>query len=507
MRLHDEHKLRMSPGTSSSLHQSENDALVSRVASLRSLHSFMIGRRALCAHKWPRGTLRALLSVTLLTTVAHAGHAPLVPEPRTILLRDDDPAHIVVGTRQGGYFVTGDAGTTWSWMCEAGVGYDDEEVYPGALLAGGTLVVSTGFGGIAVSADGCGWSPWLPSAQPFVADVRTQPGSPGTVLALEARSDGTAFVNQLWRSSDDAKTWHELGAPFAPDALASSFAISDEQELYVGLSGPAGAELLRSADAALQWQRATLTTELGVTPRVIGARGAPGHAHVFVVADYAQAEGISTEGDRALLSIDGGQTFSPLLQATGDLSSWALSADGDRLVVGGHDDGIYLLSDASSASPGAVMTLVTSRRVHALAWSAQGQLYAAGHEASDGFSVGVSEDDGATFRGVFALCQVQGPLACAADTSVGMECKSSGEAGWDVRKEVAASDACENAPNDDGGSAGAGTETPAGATDQPSRRASGCAFSPARDGRGTLLVLSLAMLASVLAARRRTVDS
>ena len=35
-------------------------------------------------------------------------------------------------------------------MCEAAVGYADEEVYPGALLPSGKLVVSTGFGGIAI---------------------------------------------------------------------------------------------------------------------------------------------------------------------------------------------------------------------------------------------------------------------------------------------------------------------------------------------------------------------
>jgi hypothetical protein len=406
-------------------------------------------------------------------------------------------------------------------MCEAGVGYEDEEVYPGALLPGGTLVVSTGFGGMAVSADGCGWEPWLPSEQPFVADVRADPSSPGVVVALEARGDGDTFVNRLWRSSDSAKSWQPLGAPFAPGLLATSFAISDQGELYVGASSPAGAELLRSADAALSWQSASLSTEPGVTPRVVGARGAPGSSRVFVVADYAQAEGTTTAGDRALLSIDGGQSFSTLLQASGDLSSWALSANGARLAVGGHDDGIYLLHDASSASAEALMTRVTSRRVHALAWSAQGELYAAGHEASDGFSLGVSTDDGRTFQGVFALYQVKGPLACAADTSVGAECKSSGETGWDVRKEVAASDACTVA-GDLSGAPVLGDDTPVnepGTTDEPQEpsgaatpqggsaaAASGgegsCALARAPYGTSAPLSSSLAILAAALAARR-----
>jgi photosystem II stability/assembly factor-like uncharacterized protein len=481
----------------------------------------MIGRCAVSAHKRPRAALRAIVAVLLLTAVGHAGHAPLVPEPRTILLRDDEPDHLVIGTRRGGYFVTRDAGATWSWMCEAGIGYDDEEVYPGALLPGGTLIVSTGFGGVAVSADGCGFTPWLPSEQPFVADVRADPGSPGAVIALDAHTAGDAFVNRLWRSSDGAKSWQPLGAPFAPDALASSFAISEQGELYVGVAGAEGAELLRSADAALSWQRSPLSMEPGVTPRVIGARGAPGRSRVFVIADYAQAEGITIAGDRALLSTDGGQTFATLLEATGDLSSWALSANGERLAVGGHDDGIYLLQDAGSASQGAVMTLVASRRVHALAWSAQGRLYAAGHEASDGFSVGVSDDDGRTFRGVFALCQVKAPLACPTDTSVGTECKSSGETGWDVRKEVAASDACTatgelsdappagdppvdvpgtdtHEPHEADGDAPPDEHSPASA----SRGDGSCAFMAAPFGSSTSLSVSFAMLVASLAARR-----
>jgi hypothetical protein len=488
----------------------------------------MIGRRAWCAHKRPRGSLRALLGVLLLTAVGHAGHAPLVPEPRSILVRDDAPEHLVIGARRGGYFVTRDAGATWRWMCEAGVGYDDEEVYPGALLPGGTLVVSTGFGGVASSADGCGWSSWLPSEQPFVADLRSDPAEPATVLALEARSDGEAFVNQLWRSTDSAKSWQPLGAAFAPDTLATSFAISDQHELYVGVVGASGAELLRSADSALTWQRATVTSEPGVTPRVIGARGQPGSARVFVVADYAQADGLTTAGDRALISSDGGQTFSSLLEATGDLSSWSLSADGARLVVGGHNDGIFLLAEARTASAGAAMTLVTSRRVHALAWGAQGQLYAAGHEASDGFSVGVSADDGRTFKPVFALCQVQGPLDCSADTSVGAQCQSGGETGWDVRKEVADSDACNAAGqltsatgngNGDGeppvgapevgdtdsprdpGADDTVTPTPTGTRPESSDSGAGCAFARGPDQRSTALAVGLALLA--IAMRRR----
>src|SRR5689334_13533122 len=81
----------------------------------------------------------AALSCIFLVSPARAGHAPLVPEPKTILLREAAPEEVVVGTRRGGYFMTRDGGKTWAWICEAGVGYDDEEVYPGVFLPSGTL--------------------------------------------------------------------------------------------------------------------------------------------------------------------------------------------------------------------------------------------------------------------------------------------------------------------------------------------------------------------------------
>src|SRR6478609_1945664 len=151
-----------------------------------------------------------LVGCVCSANVALAGHAPLVPEPRTILLQNGRSEHVVVGTRRGGYFVTQDAGASWSWLCEAGVGYDDEEVYPGAILPSGVLVVSTGFGGVASSADGCAFTPWLPSEQPFIADIRVRAGQSSSVVALEASADGASFVNRLWESTDDAATWQQL---------------------------------------------------------------------------------------------------------------------------------------------------------------------------------------------------------------------------------------------------------------------------------------------------------
>lgn len=473
--------------------------------SVMSVVSVMFGRGSLRAFVGRNVAVCVLLTCVCRVDVAFAGHAPLVPEPRTILLQDGDPERVVVGTRRGGYFLTKDGGASWSWLCEAGVGYDDEEVYPGVLLKSGTLVISTGFGGVASSSDGCSFAGWLPSERPFIADVRVRAGEPGSVLALETRSEGASFVNQLWESSDDAATWQPLGAPFADEETATSFALADDGTIFAGTTDSAGAALWRLDPNASRAQRVSLTDDAGVVPRVIGASGSGDTARVYVVLDYEQVEGLTTHGDLALLSSDGGGAFTPLLASAGDLAAAALSADGKTLALGGESDGIQLLANADIATGDAKPVKISDLEAHALAWDASGRLYVAGHEAEDGFSVGVSADGGHTFQRFFALCQVQGPLECPAESSVGGLCLASGETGWDVRKEVADSHAC-----DDGqaGSAGATNDSsvagePTVNASSPTARGGGCSIAPLSAGQGTSsLGLLLAYLIGQLRRRK-----
>lgn len=450
----------------------------------------MISRRSRTPRVGRNGAWLLGAFIAFCAESAHAGHEPLVPEPRTILLRAGDPNHVVIGTRRGGYFVTRDGGTSWSWICEAGIGYDDEEVYPGALLGNGALVVSTGFGGLAISPDGCGWSPWLPSEQPFVADVRVS-ATGDRVVVLEARAAGEAFVNRLWQSTDQGGSWQELGEPFAADSQALSFALSESGEVFAGSAGPAGAELWRAGPDAVGWQRLQLSGEPAVRPRIVGASGSGESARIYAVLNHAVAEGITTPADSVVVSSDGGASFRTLLHAQGEIAASALSADGDRLAVGGHADGVHVLEQAKSALPDAELPQVSTMSVHALAWGDGGQLYAAGHEAIDGFSVGVSSDAGRSFAPLFALCQVTGPLACSADSAVGAQCSSSGETGWDVRKEVANPDACRDPDADQTPE----VDSPAPSSAQPAvapsaKNAASCAFSAGYDPSvvGSLLV-------------------
>ena len=259
-------------------------------------------------------------------------------------------------------------------------------------------------------------------------------------------------------------------------------------------------------DDGLSFTRYAVSPAADAVPRVLAIDA----GRLFVLLDRLQAE-TATAGDELFVSHDGGQSYQSLLLAAGDLVATALAPDGKRLTLGGHHDGIYSLDFETLA-----LEQVSTKSVHVLAASAEGKLYAVGHEDVDGYSLGVSTDGGRTFSAVLALCQVLGPLECATDSSVGAQCLVGGETGWDVRKEAYPSPACQEVseptvtpaePEAEGDEAqppggtpeSPAAETPTGAKGDRIRGQLACSLSRAPSASGWLFGL----LGLALARRRR----
>src|SRR5262249_38774728 len=68
-------------------------------------------------------------------------------------------------------------------------------------------------------------------------------------------------------------------------------------------------------------------------------------------------------------------------------------------------------------------TKVSNVGARCLTWTAQG-LYACANEFTDGFTAGVSTDQGKTFTPIMHLQRLCGPLMCGAATSTGKLCPS-----------------------------------------------------------------------------------
>ena len=119
-----------------------------------------------------------------------------------------------------------------------------------------------------------------------------------------------------------------------------------------------------------------------------------------------------------MLSEDAGETWSTLFQAAHAVPAAAITQDG-VLFFGNPEEGLFrfALTEVGDTRP-AQVSMTPTRGLAA----SGGRLYSIGDELSDGYSVAVSADDGATFTPFFALCKNHIAAACNAETSVGTVC-------------------------------------------------------------------------------------
>jgi MYXO-CTERM domain-containing protein len=132
-----------------------------------------------------------------------------------------------------------------------------------------------------------------------------------------------------------------------------------------------------------------------------------------------------------------------------------------------------------------------------LTWTAQG-LYACANEFTDGFTLGLSSDQGKTFTPLMHLRDLCGPLACGAATSAGKTCPEL----WGATQLSLGGASCASDGGVDGGGTGGGGGSGSGGSSS-SGGGGGCACStPDATPGSALSPLSLLALA-LLRSRRR----
>jgi hypothetical protein len=134
---------------------------------------------------------------------------------------------------------------------------------------------------------------------------------------------------------------------------------------------------------------------------------------------YLRISPTATAPGRAIVTRDGGATFSDLGTIPGDVSGFALSPDGATLAVGGADNGLYVGATApADGSAAAVFSLVGTVKPSCLTWVGT-RLYACAKDAVDMFSIAASDDDGAHFMPLLHFADVT-PADCPASSSAGI---------------------------------------------------------------------------------------
>lgn len=340
----------------------------------------------------------------------------MMPEVEQVLVQPHHPEHVVIGTRYGSYYVTEDAGAHFYHVCQAAIGYDDTEAYPGLLTADGSWLISTGYSGIARSVDACNWENWAPPETAFIAGLTAV--SDTTFVALNAGNEADGFSNRIWVSTNRGASWQPQGTAIRSDLRVSGLAALDSgQRLFVTAQSADAAELVQSSDAGNTWTTRTITADALAKPVLVGVRsGAP--ERVIVLLAHPQLDALA-HPDTLLVSEDGGISWHPLFVAKLGLLSATLSEDG-TLFFGSPADGVWFLDFSRGAS---AAVRVSSEATDGLVAS-NGLLFSKAHEAAAGYSLGVSRDRGRTFQPFFSFCDAHAELACAPDSNVAELCPS-----------------------------------------------------------------------------------
>lgn len=396
-----------------------------------------------------------VLAVLSLCPAARANG--VFPATGQIVVDPGDPDHIVVRTTYG-LLTTRAAGEPWDWICESAVGYGSGFHPAIALTADGTLFAGLQDGLAVAAGDTCGWAKAPGKIDGIhVVDVSTERLDPSHSVAVS--SGGAQDKAKLWESLDNAVTWTQAGADlpggFLP--LTVDVAPSDSLRVYVsGLAGSPGSyfgAIVRSLNRGVDWQVLPIPGSTPLSAPFIAAVHPDNEDVIYVRLDGAPG--------RLLVSNNGGAAWTEVFVGEGYLRGFALSPDGTRVLVGGDMDGLWR---APTDTLSFVKVSTVSSRC--LTWSAAG-VYTCATDFVDGFSVGLSKDDGATFAPVMRRPCVRGPLDCSPQTTAGGLCPAE----WPATAMLIQQVSCEAdagvgdaGPEDDAGPGSGTTATGAGTT-------------------------------------------
>jgi hypothetical protein len=365
----------------------------------------------------PGRVAAASVAVLLLLLAAPRARADAgFPGSLQIVLPADRPNEIYLATNFG-LIISEDGGATWTWTCEqqaTNMGY----IYVVGPSPADRIFSVPGTG-LAYSDDGsCTWQVAGGTlAGAVVADVFPDPSSPSRVIALAEPTSGDASVGGgLFPSDDGGATFKDALFVGPPDGVLASLEIarSDPLTMYVAfytIDSSAGAfhpQLARSNDGGASWTVLDNSAALGL-----------GMTRILAIdptdANTVYLRLIQNGSQSVAVTKDAGVTFTTPVTVSGgasaQITAFVRTADG-TLLVG---------ASAMDASPigfrsidGGVSFQSWSGVPHLTALAERdGKLYAAAHNYTDGWAIGVSTDGGTTFQPLASYNQVTSIKACA----------------------------------------------------------------------------------------------
>jgi len=327
------------------------------------------------------------------------------PAADQLLVDPGDPSHWLLRATFG-LLESHDGGGSWSWTCEAAVGYTGDPTV--TLLRGGNALAGF-FGYVSVSREaGCGWTTTpLEGRYRYAVDTTLDVADPSRAWVLAASVDGALQVGLLLvDASGGIGEVVDVGSGFVP--VTVEVAPSAPDRLYVtGIANDTEPVVLRSSDRGRTWQRFSVSGTPAL-PLFVSAVDPlnPDRLYARIDGGGASAAQASGADDQLLVSDDAGESWRSVFSLDAELLGFALSPDGRRLALGAPGRGIY------SASTTDLEFQLTGRVtvVRCLRWIGD-DLLACGQEDLDGWTVARSSDEGKSFAPVWHQQDLR-PLDC-----------------------------------------------------------------------------------------------
>ncbi|MDB4988004.1 MAG: hypothetical protein JWN04_3182 [Myxococcaceae bacterium] len=391
----------------------------------------------------------ALLALSLWLLAASVQANGRMPGANDLVFNPGQPGRLVARATFG-IVQSDDRGASWSWICEQAIDVSGVIADPPlGLTEDGSMVLLPPTGSALVSRDGgCSWlRVGAPLADKRGADLTVDPSDDRRLLVLTSTLsavDGSGFgsyENLVVETRDSTTSWQLLSTlPTDFEAETIEVASSDAQRLYVSGSDTVDARLgvvFRSEDGGKSWTKSTLALPAGTGSLWISGIHPTDPDRVWLRVS-ARGDTLGLLPARLYLSTDKAQSFHMLASTSKGMFGFALSPDGASLAYGGPSDGLFV----GPADGTGAFAKRSSLGVRCLRWQKDGALYVCASEPADPFSIGVSSDQGASFRALYSLVDTC-PAACAAGSSFALSC----QAAWlQTRPFIAASGAMCSVP-------------------------------------------------------------
>ncbi len=387
----------------------------------------------------------AFLVCLLATSVGSANGR--FPSAQLLLVDPSDPNRLWLRATYG-LLTSADRGCTWHRICESAPDYTGTEDPMFGVMADGTVIGGT-FHGITTTRDhGCNWSDGASTDGKFFVDLSVQPTDPARAIAIDGsgRTDGGGFTNQLWRTTDSARSWTQLGADLDPNLIMLTLdaAPSAPSRIYVTAIRTTVADggaplregvLLRSENDGASWTVHVIPgSDAGFEPW-LSAIHPTDPKKLYVRLRGPNTAPSNNIENRVVYSSDGGDTWQRIFDVRADGLGFALSPDGSRVLLGVGDS--YDLDKARPVDASVLGLYAASASDHqfkrtrpgqigCLTWAPEGLYFCATQFPIDGgasgFELGLSTDEGVTAKRVMRLNGVEGMLECPQSSSLSQRC-------------------------------------------------------------------------------------